>query len=559
MLQGVKEDLKYVISESGFGHSWRSSCLFLCDSRQERELLAQLLCRYARLRWPHIPIVFFRITGLQSSDEAVHYIGTVLHAAAKKWLSESPFAALDLDGLAASDLRVLVAEAIKGFRQRLRWEKQPAFIVEIVDAARTGSILSTLNFLRSVISEGDIAWVVFAPEAVLDISDPSGVSPFYNIFPIRDLKTKFVTIPNPYMAGPAVRSEEHFFGRTQMMANIQQSIFSHAQPIALWGPRRIGKTSLLLRLLDPLRARCLPVHLDCQGLGVEESIDLFYMRLGLEVLGEEAQEYGETESLIRSDRGISSGELMGIIARLEQRRRCKVVYLMDEIELLLDFKDGPTALRQLADAGLVRLIVGGVELKEQLYDSTSPIFRMFTAQKLGCLERDAAIELVTRPVQDRISYDPEAIDEILWLVGTHPFLVQMLCDLIIEVLNREASTTVTAKTVRRAYQEFKTAALGMFRSLIHLLDPLCLDLLGAFAQTQSQAAQTRIGRDEFLQYVSMEGETLAGAPDLHYRVEQAIEALCDQEIIEILDNQYRLKAQCYLDHLVPGPKHAAWM
>jgi len=268
------------------------------------------------------------------------------------------------------------------------------------------------------------------------------------------------------------------------------------------------------------------------------------------ILDREMEEFGDGESLDWSDQGISFSELMEIASRVEQRRHCKVVCLLDEIECLEGyFENGLTALQQLADAGVVRLIVGALGLRKLLSDSTSPIFGRFIEQKLGCLERNAAIELITRPVKDIVSYEPKAIDEILRFVGTHPQLVQMLCSSVVTTLNHEGSTKATGKNVRRAYPKFIETGYAMFTYLSRVLDPLCLDLLGAFVHIQSQAAQATLGKDEFVQYVIKRDGAPLETVDLHDRVEKAIEALCDQEIMESLDDQYRLKAQCYIDSL----------
>jgi len=554
MFQDIREDFKYVLSESGFdGESrWRSNRLFLCDSLQERESLARLLCRHIRRRFPEIPVLSFSVSVINGPDETIRHIAAILHAAAERWLSQSPFDALDLDSLTTFDLRMLVAETIKEFSQCFRWEKRPVFVMVIAGVTGTNPTLSILNYLRSVISEGEkITWIVFAPKMILDVVDPSGVSPFYNIFPIRDLETKFVTIPNPYISGPPVKGEM-FFGRTKIMTSIQRSIVQGQQPIALWGPRRIGKTSILYGLSDLLRPYCFPVPVDLQGfVDAGDNISLLYWLIAWQILIRENDEFGESESL-SSDQGIAYDELMSIVSRMEQRRRRKVVCLLDEIESLERWsKDGLIALGQFGDTGLVGCIVGALRVKEWLFDPTLPIFGVFTGRKLGCLERAAAIELITRPVESTASYELGAINEILRLVGTHPMLVQLLCSSVLNVLNREGSTTVTTKTVSCAYQD----CIKQFFWIRHLLenhDSLCLNLLEAFARIQSRTGQSGIGKEDLMKYVIEAGPPSAETTVFPYRVEQALEALCDEEILEAVGDGYNPKAQIYLDVIVPS-------
>lgn len=478
-------------------------------------------------------------------------MAAVLHAASREWLAESPFDNLSLNSLTPFDLKMLITETIKAFTQGLQRESKPAFVIAVADVTRTNPTLSTLNLLRSVISEAEkITWIVFAPEMILNVVDPSGVSPFYNIFPVRNLKTKFTTISSPYICGRPIRRREWLFGRHQVIADIQHSITRRSQPVALWGPRRIGKTSVLYALLDPLRASCFPVYLDLEGFAtISGDATEFYWRLARQILYYEKDEFGESEDLPHQDQNLSFDELMSIVSRVEQRIQRNVVCLFDEIEMLERRpKDGFVALRQLVDVGLVRLIVGALRVKEWLSDSTLPIFGSFTGRKLGCLEKSAAIELIEHPVKNLVSYEPEAIEEILRLVGTHPQLVQMLCHSVISSLNHEGSNEATDKTIRRAYTEFIEMGWGMSHDLSSVLNPLCLDLLRAFEQMK----QTSIGRDELLQYAAENVGDLAGSIDLHRQVTRAIEMLCDQEIIGIGESgdQYQLKAQYYIDTLV---------
>jgi len=489
-------------------------------------------------------------------------MAAVLHTAAKKWLDKSPFDNLDLDSLNEFDLKMLIAETIKEFSQSFRGERRPVFVIILTDVTRTDSRLFTLNYLRSIISEGgEIAWLVFAPRMILYIKDPSGVSPFHNIFPICDLNTKSVKIPNYYGSLLPVRGEM-FFGRNQIMADIQQSIVQGSCPIALWGPRRIGKTSVLLNLFEPLRTYCFPVFVDISV--IFGDISLFYLVLAQGIRRhDEAREFDKI--LPHSDQDISYDMLMGIVSRVEKYTHRKVVYLLDEIEAIEECEDGLLALRQLANAGLVGCITGAGRVKEWLSDPTSPIFNVFTERKIGCLERDAAIELITRPVKNMVSYEPGAINEILRLMGTHPMLVNMLCYRVLSLLEDEYKVIVTTEMVRRADEAGRFEIVDLVHRTIqeslhcHCLHSenyhLCLHLLEAFAQISNRTGQTRIGKEELLKYVienrlpSEEGDLSVENANFQNKVEQAIEILCDEEIFETVGNQCGVKAQVYLDTL----------
>jgi hypothetical protein len=557
-LQRVKEDFKYVLSESGFaGESrWRSSRLFLCDNSHEREILAELLCRRIPRQDPDIPGVSFRVSAPQGPDRATRHIATVLSFAAEKWLSQSPFNALDLSNLTTFDLRILIRETLRKFSEEFRWKKKPIFVIVIADVSETELTLSTLNLLRSMVSEGEgIVWNVFTSEVILDVIDPSGVSPFYNLFPVCDLASKFATIPNLYQVNTPVTGEM-FFGRNQIRIDIQQSIAEGSYPIALWGPRKIGKTSLVFSLIEPLRASCIPVYVDCLQIGTRSDLGLLYGYIAQDAIWCGQQQYGFSEGFSISGESICYDELIEIVSRVEQRTHSKVIFLFDEIEILESIEDGLMALRVLAEDGRVGLIIGGLRVKLLLSDLQSPIYEAFVSRRLGCLDKGAAVELITHPVKETVWYESEAIEEVLHLVGTHPFLVRGFCSLVLAILNRDGSNIVTIETVQSAYREYLRASDRYVYVQYHLKyldshiggDPVCSNILKSFARPTSRRGTNTMSMEDILEDAVGAGIISEGSAG-RLQVLKGLEYLCDGEVLEVVNGRYNLKAKVYLDVL----------
>jgi hypothetical protein len=178
-LQRVREDFKYVLAESGFPRRsrWRSggsNYLFLCDSVRENELLMRLFCRYVRRRLKvGTPVVSLTISDSHSPHQVVRNIVVALQASTRDCLDYLRKLSLDhliesspgnlnldlsLDGLTTFDLKMLITETIKGFnRTPVELElvlDRPVFVSAFTSVGRTEPNLSTLNFLRSIISEG---------------------------------------------------------------------------------------------------------------------------------------------------------------------------------------------------------------------------------------------------------------------------------------------------------------------------------------------------------------------------------------------------------------------
>jgi hypothetical protein len=144
-------------------------------------------------------------------------------------------------------------------------------------------------------------------------------------------------IENPYFHRGPIRQPEHFFGRTQEIANTL-SLLKNNQSVSIVGPRRIGKTSFLLHISHPeVMARHglsptehLFVFIDCEGLSnldqagfyrviLEETEDQLLDR-GLVV----EMEIPETPTYRQFERAL----------RQLNRQGFKLIYLLDEFELM---------------------------------------------------------------------------------------------------------------------------------------------------------------------------------------------------------------------------------
>ena len=90
---------------------------------------------------------------------------------------------------------------------------------------------------------------------------------------------------NPYIAGTPISNPNMFFGREKQMHDILQGVLHNH--IAVEGPRRIGKTSMLIQLEQHLRTSddssiCfIPMYVDCQRI-TEEQFFSRVMRLFVE-------------------------------------------------------------------------------------------------------------------------------------------------------------------------------------------------------------------------------------------------------------------------------------
>ncbi|HNN91215.1 MAG TPA: ATP-binding protein, partial [Pseudomonadota bacterium] len=70
----------------------------------------------------------------------------------------------------------------------------------------------------------------------------------------------------PYIAGPPVEQPHRFFGRQEIFEQIIDEFkYKTHTAIALYGPRRIGKTSILKQIPERLGSQYCTIQFDCQS------------------------------------------------------------------------------------------------------------------------------------------------------------------------------------------------------------------------------------------------------------------------------------------------------
>ena len=113
-------------------------------------------------------------------------------------------------------------------------------------------------------------------------------------------------------------------------------------------------------------------------------------------------------------------------------------------------------LRHLAqhEERLSFIFAGKYEIEDLVGDYWSVLFNIAKYHRLGPLDEQSAIRLITEPVAPYgMVYDDLAIKEILGLTACQPFFTQLICDILVERCNRDRRSYVTVQHVRDALGE----------------------------------------------------------------------------------------------------------
>lgn len=245
-----------------------------------------------------------------------------------------------------------------------------------------------------------------------------------------------MSLDNPFFHRGAIRRAEEFHGRQSEISQIL-GLLRNGQSVSLIGPRRIGKSSLLLHVarprvraalqLDPPRA--LFAVIDCQEFGGSPPEEIYEALLaelidaasstGVDI-GEVAR-YGTYRSLDR-------------ILNYIHREGINVVVLLDEFELLAaNERLTPYFFARLRGLTTKYGLAFLTASQRPLFDITadeeilsSPFFNIFVTLPLGLYSgQEAKTLLSTRLEGTEVAFSKTLCNHLLHLVGPHPFFLHI--------------------------------------------------------------------------------------------------------------------------------------
>ncbi len=240
---------------------------------------------------------------------------------------------------------------------------------------------------------------------------------------------------NPYFHRGPIKEAKHFYNRTRETALALQMV-KKGQSVSVFGPRRIGKTSLLFHLADPaIRAenglaleQSLFIYIDGEMLGGLSRLDI--LQFLLQETG--AQLAPKWVDLPKIADNRSFEQVFRRLVRPDQQ----LVYLLDEFECLSKNQNLDVTffsfLRSLTVRYNIAFITASqtslLALTDEGGQVSSPFFNIFVPIPLSLFNEDEARQIIRQPAQVAgVEFDRSTEDFILDLAGPHPFFLQIAC------------------------------------------------------------------------------------------------------------------------------------
>lgn len=259
-------------------------------------------------------------------------------------------------------------------------------------------------------------------------------------------------VGNPFFHRGPIRDPTYFCGRERIVSRTL-AFLAQGQSVSLVGPRRIGKTSLLLHLARPEVQRAHDLQLTCAYVDAESwglaPPELIYGRLrgaalGAPAVAPEPASFRELEQTVH--------------AALQDGRQ--LVVLCDEFDTLagnpqLD-KDFFSSLRALAtEHRLAYVTVSSRPLLALPYahakTRSSPFFNFFAQIRVGLLSAEESAGLLGRlAALGGHTFAPTQIAQLLDLAGPHPLFLQIAGYHTIDQLSADGGAP---QRLRAAFEE----------------------------------------------------------------------------------------------------------
>lgn len=293
---------------------------------------------------------------------------------------------------------------------------------------------------------------------------------------------------SPYIVGSPIDRKDMLFGREAVIEEIRRQLRSdsRANVVLLEGNRRTGKTSILKRLQDPevlpdwITVNCSlqggEGHASEAGLPTKEVFRLMARDLGwathaagvrVWLPDADAPEPGKPfkVAFVRALRRAFSGDRpfeafeLFLQMVIEASRPLRVLLMLDEFDKLQEGIDAgvtspqvPENIRYLLHTypELSAVLAGSRRIKRLREEYWSALFGFGHRVPISGLRVEDARRLVTRPVDGRLVYVPEARDLVVKLCAKQPFLIQSLCNRIFESAARSNRRMVTVDDVNTA-------------------------------------------------------------------------------------------------------------
>jgi hypothetical protein len=259
---------------------------------------------------------------------------------------------------------------------------------------------------------------------------------------------------SPYLAGP-IAFGENFYGRKALLNHL---LDPRQTCIHLVGHRRMGKSSVLLRLVDEADVDTVALFINLQGAGKQ------LVELGSELVEQidEAQVRFPALEYVKREPVTDACAIIRSLATVAKHNHLSVLMLWDEGEQLLSMDNQALGCLRAALQGKpqLRTILAATQRLRRLIATysghTSAFLNGFAPVYLPPLNEAEAVELISQPrnIEGPVQVTKLQTSQIIELTGGQPYLIQVLCGRLFESSGHLRPITVDDLIVDEALDSY---------------------------------------------------------------------------------------------------------
>jgi uncharacterized protein len=298
----------------------------------------------------------------------------------------------------------------------------------------------------------------------------------------------------------------------------------------LYGRRRTGKTSALKYLPNRVAANLVPLLVDFQGAAIATTLPGLAEQIAKQIIEAARRlrrrlDFPDPGAMFRvaTDPFIALECWFAEIERTFPDKR--FLLCLDEFPRLGDFVEATNSrvplnfLRSIIQHRQQWILLfSGSCLPQELAPYWSDYLINCISIELDYLQESEARELIQRPLEDFSGniYEPAAVDAIIKLTRCQPYLVQLVCYQVVELLNHyirtqnrppEINTTATVEDVEKSIDKVLVGGYQYFQELWNTLRPEEQNLLLRLVNNQCLSSSDnklvrRLIRKDILQPIS---------------------------------------------------------
>lgn len=390
---------------------------------------------------------------------------------------------------------------------------------------------------------------------------------------------EFEEIYNPYAKyaeGGIVGDAEMFYGRDELIKNVSSAILAaknETKSVVIFGQKRAGKSSIMHHLKSRLEKDEDLLIIDIGNLGetidknAKAPLEYIFLRkilLQLQYAIEDKIEEGKPpiKFELPSEKDFydahsplnTFSEIFDKFRRSARRKegwkKTRVVLFIDEFNYIYTYilegsipKSFMKTWKALLEKGYYSAVLAGQDVMPKFKDVFPNEFGTTQDERVTYLKQEDARNLIDRPIRIKKNdgttesrYREQAINYILDLTAGSPFYIQIICNRLVEYMNRKKIRLVTQADVEQVKEELISGANSLgkdkFENLFNsgdtaedaISDEDVLKVMTVIAQN-SKTSQGQCGRHNII------CETQTG-------IDEILEDLVKRDVLERKSGQY---------------------